>query len=233
MNITLPERDEVSMYAIYLWVLDSTQEGPNFQISRRFVLSDNTSYVELNEAHPLFVSTASSESNLEWQTHLNRVKLYWSKHFYNTWHVHTNLLLPIRSEGNMSISGPFEQETGELPISGTPNVDGIVNFQYGYHRLSVTGEENVALKDVPDALTERLIVTDFNPEDGDVVEFRIKAIDIMNNTLDDNVTIMIDSTDPLIKDMYLMKDGYRQIFVHNSTDLSDMDMTFKSYDPHR
>lgn len=74
---------------------------------------------------------------------------------------------------------------------------------------------------------------DFEPKDGDWVETTIIAVDIMNNTLTDFVTTKIDSTNPLIKDMYLVKDGYRQINAHNSTDLSEMNMTFTAYDPHR
>lgn len=137
--INLPDRYEPSMFAIYLWALDSTQESPNYRIARRFVLTDNTSAVEINHDDPIYVTSASSETNMEWQTNLNPIKFDWEKHFYNNWHVHTNLLLPIRSEGNLSITGTFEQETGELPVSGTPNVDGVVNFMYKYHRRSIEG----------------------------------------------------------------------------------------------
>lgn len=132
VNVTLPDRSEPSVYAIYLWALDSTQESPNYRIARRFVLTDNTSSVDIHTEHPIIITSASSKSGLKWQTHLGPVKLDWEKHFYNTWHVHTNLLQPIRSEGNLSITGAFEQETGELPVSGTPNVDGVVDFKYRY-----------------------------------------------------------------------------------------------------
>ena len=131
------------------------------------------------------------------------------------------------------ILGPFEQETGELPVNGTPNVNGIVNFQYQYDRVSVAGNDKSTVKNVPNPLNERLTLSEFTPLDGDLVVIIVTAIDIMNNTLNETVTVKVDSSPPEINDMYLMKDGYRQVFVHNSTNLSEMNMTFNAYDPHR
>ena len=69
--------------------------------------------------------------------------------------------------------------------------------------------------------------------DGDILNITIKAIDIMNNTHAESTTLFIDSSMPIIENMYLMKDGYRYLFVHNITDLSKMNMVFTSYDVHR
>ena len=233
LEIFLPNRSQPSMYAIYLWALDSTQEGPNYRIARRFVLVDNTSEVVTNASFPMVITSASEDTDYEWQTVLNYIKVDWKHHFHNSWHMHTNLLLPIRPEKNLTITDHFEQETGELPVSGTPNIDGIVNFQYKFQRISSHGEVNQQFKTAPEEALEKLTLTEFHPEDGDLVHITIKAVDIMNNTFDDNITAKVDSSHPLIEDMYLVKDGYRQVFVHDSTDLSEMDMTFRSYDPHR
>ena len=109
----------------------------------------------------------------------------------------------------------------------------MVNYQYKYYRISDAGNQVTPFKNVPDPLSQQLTLNESLVEDGDTLEITLRAIDIMNNTLEDSITLYIDSTPPVIKDMYLMKDGYRYLFVHNTTDLSDMDMVFTSYDPHR
>ena len=234
-SFTLPDRGQPHMFALYLWALDSTQESSNYRTARRFVLVDNTSEVQTSADHPIIPETAYPESDLEWQVNLVPVYLTWKNHFCNDWHIHTNLLLPIRSESNTSqpIEGIFEQETGDLPVSGTPNIDGVTNFMYSFKKISSHGNEVAPFKDVPDPLSQCLNLSETTINDGDELQITIKAIDVMNNTLDDFLTLYIDSSPPIIKDMYLMKDGYRYLFVHDSTDLSKMDMVFSSFDTHR
>ena len=223
------------MFAIYVWALDNTQESSNYRIARRFVLVDNTSFIETSDENPIVPTSAFPDSEYEWQVELVPVVVDWTSHFYNNWHVHTNLLLPIRSETNTSqpIVGIFEQETGDLPVTGTANVDGVVNFLYKYRKYSPSGEEKSNFSFVPNPLSQQLTIMDTTVADGDTLEITIKAIDIMNNTLDDSITLYVDSSPPIVEEMYLMKDGYRYLFVHNTTDLSEMDMVFIAYDTHR
>ena len=235
LNVTLPDRGQPHMFALYVWALDHTQESSNFRIARRFVLVDNTSYVLTSEDDPIVPTTANPDSDYEWQIDLIPIVIDWTNHFYNTWHVHTNLLLPIRTDDNssMAITGVFEQETGELPVSGTANVDGVVNFQYQYYKISNSGDEEIEWQNVPDPLSQTLTLSTLGIDDGDTVGISIKAIDIMNNTLVDSIVLYIDSSPPTVEEMYLVKDGYRYLFVHDSTDLSQMDMQFSAYDAHR
>ena len=235
LNFTLPDRGQPHMFAMYLWAIDSTQESGNFRIARRFVLVDNTSKILISENHPITAISASPAASFEWQIKLIPIILDWTNHFYNSWHVHTNLLLPIREETNTShpIEGVFEQETGDLPVSGTPNVHGLVNFMYQYNKTSIHGDEVTQFLDVPNTLSQKLSLHETKIEDGDIMEITIKAIDIMNNTNQDRITLYIDSSPPIIEKIYLVKDGYRYIFVHNETDLSKMNMVFTSYDVHR
>ena len=205
--VPLPEREIPSMYALYLWALDNTQEGPNFMTARRFVLTDNSSSVVINQEKPIIPVTASPVTGYEWQVQLVTIELDWQNHFHNSWHVHTNLLLPIRSDGNNT--GVFEQLTGELPVSGTANVDGIVDFEYAYFKLSPDGNETGQYKAVPNPLEQKLTLSEVTVEDGDVVYISLRAKDIMNNTEQDTIRLNIDSSPPLIQDMYLTKDGYR------------------------
>ena len=235
VNISLPDREQPHMFALYLWALDSTQESPNYRIARRFVLVDNTSDVVTNDNYTMVVTTAYELADFEWQVELAPIIVRWAGRFYNTWHVHTNLLLPIRTDDNssMAITGVFEQETGELPVTGTDNVDGVVEFQYRYYKISEGDDEEIEWTAVPDPLSQTVTLSTLSIADGDTVSISIKAIDVMNNTLDDDIIVYVDSSPPTIDEIYLVKDGYRYLFVHDSTDLSEMNMTFVAYDAHR
>ena len=58
--------------------------------------------------------------------------------------------------------------------------------------------------------------------DGDSVRVYVKAFDVMGNTAEDNVLVHIDSSPPLIHDVWLTRDGEKQLAVHNSIDLFEM-----------
>ena len=230
-NITLPDRGEPYMLAIYVWALDKTQESSNYKIGRRFALFDNSSIIDLSENNPIIPVSADPDTGYQWQISLSPVVLYWTNHFYNNKHIVKNLLLPIRRETNQSqpIEGIFEQNTGDLPVSGTPNVDGIVNFMYRV--IKVFGNSTTEIENgfVPDPLSQSIVLK--TPiSDGDTLLVYIEAIDIMNNTMEDNITLYIDSSDPEIINMQLMKDGIDNILVHNTTDLSAMEITFEAFD---
>lgn len=230
VEILLPIRGQPSMFAIYLWALDNTQESSNYRIARRFVLVDNTSSIKIDTNNPIIPTSANNDADLKWQTVLTPIKLDWESHFYNSWHRVENYLLPITPDGN--VSGVFEQETGELPVSGTPNVDGVVNFMYTFARTQGEVNDTQDFTQVPDFLNERLTLHELQIKDGDTVYMKIEAIDIMNKTIVDDLTLFIDSSPPESEMLGLTKDGYTLVYAHNVSDLSAMNMSFISFDVH-
>jgi hypothetical protein len=48
--------------------------------------------------------------------------------------------------------------------------------------------------------------------------------------LNDSVSVNIDTSVPEITDIWLVRDGQEQIYVHHSSDLSLMSIRFKSFD---
>jgi hypothetical protein len=68
--------------------------------------------------------------------------------------------------------------------------------------------------------------------DGEKYTFKLIAEDIVNNSFIENRTFNVDRSAPVIEDIWLTKDGEEQIFVHDSTDLSKMKLSFKAFDPH-
>ncbi|XP_041349352.1 uncharacterized protein LOC121368680 [Gigantopelta aegis] len=56
--------------------------------------------------------------------------------------------------------------------------------------------------------------------------------DVMKNRIQENVTVHIDHTVPDINNMWLVRNKNRELYVHNSRDLSDMVLEFDASDPH-
>jgi hypothetical protein len=66
-----------------------------------------------------------------WQTDVSvPLCVNWTDHFYNTNLSKNNFLLPV-AQGNYSqdFYGHYDQTTGVLPVSGTDNVMGVIQFQ--------------------------------------------------------------------------------------------------------
>jgi len=68
-------------------------------------------------------------------------------------------------------------------------------------------------------------------KDGETYVY-IRPVDIVGNTYNESHTLFIDQSVPQITEIWLEKDGYEQLYVHDSTDLSKIQMTFDAFDPH-
>ena len=217
--------DKPKLYCITLEVKDVAD---NVKQARRFVLYDNTSYIEIKQGKPLYVNSASSGTNYTWQTHHSDICLYWKKHFFNKFYLDNQLLNPIEPDQHGLISGVYDQIDGVLPISGTANVYGVVKYTF-FWRLNNGNFSNG--NDVPN-IKNQSYCKHFDLRDGQTFTFKVMATDIANNTCEDSTFVHIDRTVPHIKNMWLQKGDHRSVFVHDSRELSSMNLYFEALDPH-
>ena len=66
------------------------------------------------------------------------------------------------------------------------------------------------------------IMLDIPRADGDSVRVWVRATDVMGNTKTDSVMVHVDSSPPVIQDVWLSRHGRTQLAVHHSKDLSDL-----------
>ena len=220
-DITLP--DEPALYAVALEVHDA---AGNVGRARRFVLYDNSSTVALFGDKHLRSVTASSQTNYTWQTHHGLTCFNWTGRYYNTYHLNVNLLSAIKSADSITVD--YDQTTGLMPISGTPNIDGIVRFDY---TRKLNNQSYQPYKTVGNFFSQSFC-EDLRPSDGQSYTFKIKPIDINSRYLTEEYVLHVDRSPPDIDNIWLMKDGYRQLFIHNSSDLSKMSLQFEALDMH-
>ncbi|XP_052788821.1 uncharacterized protein LOC128223586 [Mya arenaria] len=213
---------------LYCFTLEVKDVADNVRQCRRFVLYDNTSSIKIWKRKPFRFTSASPDTDYIWQTHHNDVCISWKDYFYNDFYIDNELLNPIEPDLHGLISGSYEQRTGEIPVSGTSNVYGIIAYDVSWSLNHGSFSEE---KPVP-SFTNQSFCKHLSVEDGDTYTLNVRAVDIAGNTLSDNRTVFIDRSAPLVTDIWLEKDGYEMLFVHNSTDLSKMKMTFNALDPH-
>ncbi|XP_069134856.1 uncharacterized protein [Argopecten irradians] len=225
VNISIPSNlPNPAMYAI---VLEVTDIANNVRQARRFVMFDNSSTVTSRDDKHFYSTTASKKTSHRWQTNLGQICYSWTDKYYNDKFHTLNLLKPIRNDPHGLISGVYEQTTGILPVSGTENIHGITRFYYTLRR-----DEMVINKaDVPDFTSQKLCVSP-KLTDGETYRLDLVAEDVMTHTYTDSLVTYIDSSEPDIVDIWLEKDGYERLFVHNSIDLSKMILTFEASDIH-
>jgi hypothetical protein len=224
VEITLPDKNPM-LYVIFLEVKDRAN---NVRQARRFVLVDQSSVILKNNTIPFKVTSASTKANLKWQIHNEILCFSWKGRFYNNGSRKNNLLRPVKLEDRIHGKYMYDQIDGPLSVNGTQNVNGVTGYKYTLERNNI----NTALYGtVSNFLSESIcLATDL--KDGDIFTFILQAIDIMNHTLNDSVSVNIDTSVPEITDIWLVRDGQEQIYVHHSSDLSLMSIRFKSFDIH-
>ena len=213
---------------LYCAMLEVHDVAGNVRYSRRFVLFDNISTIEITHKYQLKITSASSTTGLKWQTNHNSVCVNWKHRYYNSHYINNNLLAPIKSDINYGITGIYDQEIGKLSVNGTKSINGLTGFIYSY---SLNNGPYTSEKYMSDFEKES-ICFNFFLSDGDTYTFRITAEDVMENRLAENVTVHIDRTVPDISNMWLVRNKNKKLFVHHSVDLSHMVLQFEAMDPH-
>ena len=213
---------------LYCVTLEVKDVADNVRQARRFVLFDNTTFITSRWDKPFYVYSGSVGTNYTWQTHHNDICLKWEDHFYNQFYLDNPLLSRIEPAPLGLISGVYEQRTGRLPVSGTPNVYGITKFMFSFALENATFSTDSA---VPNFEQQR-ICKSLPVKDGDTYRLKIRAVDIASHTFSEERLVFIDRSVPHIENIELVKDGYKKLFVHDQVDLSKMILQFEAYDPH-
>ena len=213
---------------LYCLTLEVKDVADNVRRCRRFLLTDNTTFIETHPDRHFFFTSASSDTGFTWQIHLNDICLSWKDYFLNKFYFDNELFNGVEADPYGLITGTYEQLSGELPVSGTRNVHGIVNFfvSWKFNDRPFTPEV-----EVPGFLNQTFCKL-LPVKDGDTYTFIVRPVDIVGSTYKDSRTVFIDMSAPLVTDLC----------IHNKTDkehckslISDTELlflTFEGYDNH-
>ena len=225
MFISLNKSDKPALYCVMLEVKDVAD---NVQQARRFVLYDNTTSIKPMPNKYFIVSSASKESNFSWQTHHHDICLDWDHYFFNRFYYDNELLNPIEPDRNGLINGVYDQFDGILPIAGTPNIHGIIEYRFSWAlNEGFSSNQSILL-----GFKNQTYCHHFPVNDGETYTLIITAVDIANHTYEENRTVHIDRSVPHIEKLRLRKGDYKTMYVHHDKDMSTMNLYFEAYDPH-
>ncbi|XP_060585850.1 uncharacterized protein LOC132741646 isoform X2 [Ruditapes philippinarum] len=179
--------DKPTLYEVKLEVKDF---AGNVQQARRFMLYDDTSFIETRDDKPIIVESASYLTNYVWQTR-DTICMTWKDHFINRFYINDNLLGPIKPEQNRLFSGVYEHKFGLLSVDGTLNVNGIIMFSV---TVFVNGKQNEETEVTN--IQEQSFCKNISNNDGDILKIMVQAVDIAGNVKEENSTVHIDQSKP-------------------------------------
>ncbi|XP_022102003.1 uncharacterized protein LOC110985345 [Acanthaster planci] len=239
-SVTFPH---VGVYSIILDVVDN---AGNVKRSRRFVFfDDDPDDVTTRSDAPLRVVSATPETSYKWLTSLDSsggttsVRLDWTNHFTNVRHHSEGLLKGIGYYLNDhgSIESSYDQNFGQRGRESIPNALGVTQFR-AFRDIDHSGGRTTVTVSDDDSDnwsnegTSTQATYDLSLVDGDSVRFWVEARDLAGDFVRDSVLVHADSSPPIIEDLWLVRDGEVNLAVHNSADLHEMSVTFRTYDIH-
>ena len=120
----------------------------------------------------------------------------------------------------------YDQDFGMRGKRGIPNAEGITNFMVAYNIDRTTGGKAVPETSHPTNWMDNDITTsvdfDISHSDGNVIRFWVKAQDFVDHVKNESVLVRVDSSPPVISNIWLQRDGILQFAVHYTADFTQM-----------
>ncbi|KAL8561571.1 hypothetical protein ACOMHN_024807 [Nucella lapillus] len=218
---------------IYAVILDAYDRAGNTKSARKLVLYDDGSQITRQLGSPLRVTSAASVTSWKWQQTEGPVSLTWTGRYTNVFHDHNKVNNAVAPEGNVESS--YDDSEGNMTIAHLDNALGIVKFttaydidQQGGTTLTLPADSSFTLEGALSGVN----TYQANVEDGDTLTFWVRAYDIRSMYDEESVTVHVDSSPPIIEDLWLTKDHTLNLSVHGLEELNEMTIEWEAYDIH-
>ncbi|XP_078575733.1 uncharacterized protein LOC144861637 [Branchiostoma floridae x Branchiostoma japonicum] len=229
----------------YCFLLTVDDVAGNYQRARRFLIYDDVNNVTVDAHQPLWADSAAVNTSRLWQTNLqnslgtgSKVSLKWPGRYRNLFH-HQHKLLAAIEPYNPPIEAGYEKVTGLPPQTRSrqaiPNTYGIMKVETVF-AVDHAGGRNITIPSdtwtaVPDVTAEGVDL-DIPRVDGDSVRLWLRAYDIVDNFVQEEVLLHVDSSPPVVQNFWLNRYGVPALAVHHSSDLYTMRFEFEAFDDH-
>ncbi|XP_046362872.2 uncharacterized protein LOC124139656 [Haliotis rufescens] len=215
---------------VYSVVLSAYDKAGNHRSARRILIYDGTSSVTTQANKKLRVTTAASATS-EWQTTSSAVTVDWTNRYINTVHHNKKWLQSVAPLAD--IGSGYDDKEGSRGVDEVRNVQGITSFRTSY-KVDHKGGSSITSPPAVftiQGLSQSQTITP-SLVDGDTVRFWVRAYDIMSDTKEESVTVHIDTSPPVIENLWLTRNGSLNISVHGVKELNDVIMEWNLYDGH-
>ena len=230
---------ELLIEGAYSFVLRTFDLAGNVRLSRRIVLYDASSTLEIDPSAPLLVSSGTEVGGDMWQNSTTSPLVVSGRgHFYNTLLRANDYLAPL---GNFSppVAEEFDQPVGgRLSRLGTLNALGVVQIDYtiaidqlgGVANSSLTTPTEFPFQSSDLAIDALEVSTSLR--DGDSVTIWLQATDFNFQTISDSVLVHVDSSPPVAGGLGLERNGVSGLVLHGTDSLLDLNIEFSAFDTH-
>ncbi|WAR04893.1 hypothetical protein MAR_020262 [Mya arenaria] len=111
---------------------------------------------------------------------------------------------------------------------------GIVRIDLAYSETyeAITTDEPFYRITQREFIQQRAGVNGIEMKDGKRVTFSVRGYDVVGAYAEDNVTVWIDTSPPIIENLWLTRGDIVNISVHNATELADMTIEWNAFDAH-
>ncbi|XP_025086754.1 uncharacterized protein LOC112559633 [Pomacea canaliculata] len=218
------------MYAIVLSALD---RAGNHKSCRRLFLYDSSSQISIIASSVLRVTSAAQVTSFTWQHSEGDVTLSWVERYTNVFHYTYNLLAAVASESG--VESAYDDSEGNRTVAAIQNTLGIVKFTTAWAVDAKGGTTQRTPSNT--AFTQELGLSmtkniQANIVDGQSLTFWVRAYDIREDYYEENLTVHVDSSPPVITNLWLTKDNFENISVHGLEELKTMTIEWVAYDDH-
>ncbi|XP_046345841.2 uncharacterized protein LOC124126446 [Haliotis rufescens] len=226
-NITLPG---TGLYSVEITAYD---KAGNSRSGRRLVISDEESKVETTANSVLRVTSAAEASSWEWQWTSDTVNIDWENHYINTLH-HGNKWLEAAIPVS-NVDTVYDDNDFSRGVKHVPNVQAIVDYRVSFqvdHAGGNTIPEHLNDSDFSSLYLNQSHTISPILVDGDSLRYWIRAYDVREEYLEETVTVHIDTSPPIIENLWLTRGDRLNVSVHKIEELSTMTIEWESYDDH-
>ncbi|KAL4221421.1 hypothetical protein ACF0H5_019679 [Mactra antiquata] len=217
--------DENGPYGIEITAIDRAE---NHVTTRRLLIVDDSSIVDL-QGQPTNVLQANSKQWINKET--GDFEIRWPARFINKRHTSGHWLDAVEG-GTSELDDTFD--ISERNTSAIHNLNGTVRSEVDRTVTLDDSTWDVNNIYVPQHYfdEERMIITDEECIDGKRIVFTVRTYDVMGVYNEDTVTVMIDTSYPIIENLWLTEENYLNISVHNILEINKLTFEWEVYDEH-
>ncbi len=226
----------------YSFVLEVSDEAGNVQTSRRSLLYDITSTLNIDDSAPLIITSALFQTGHVWQNSTSEpIRISGRGHFYNSLLRVSALLSPLGQYNSSPIAPGYDHPaSGRYPRGGTPNAEGVVRLLYDFYvdqvggasPESLSGPEEAGFRFESDDIGLEDISISTELRDGDCVRVWFQARDFKFQEINDSVLFHVDSSSPALDQLSLVRNGVSELALHGREQFTDLVIEFDTYDEH-
>ncbi|CAG2213724.1 unnamed protein product [Mytilus edulis] len=234
---------------VYSTILEVADRANNSRYVRRIAIFDKTSEISTKSSHRLFLSSASNESNYNWQTtpnspHTTTLIVQWENHFINEVHENGHFLARVQDytprlsddinrDDYKEIESQFDDDEGNRTKEEILNINSIVRFEIN-HGLPNTGIPTHWQNVLPLKENQSIELSGVTILDGDSYQFWVRATDVMGNTKTDSTIVHFDhsppSVDPLrLNQMSTMDNSHLQAELQSLLKMNTVESNQKDF----